>query len=550
MASEIDTNVNNYTVVELMTILGLDYPDEDAIIKESQKYIEKFELEGDEEMIQFFNDIQEALLEYAKNPEDGGYSFQPGVEQTNNWIQNQALRQDDPIQTSKITERKQKIDVYANQHVPMKREQLGINNNFNVDVAQDVLNPNLKNTTTRLINLDSQYRQVNAVNGESTDYVLDLNENILDVLSLRLYSFQIPYAWYTVDNAYNNTCFWISFRDADGNTLESVTISVEPGNYTTDDATNNRSICYAINASLASAGFTGFTSATPTNINPTNGKCTMNLNGGIYTSSSTGITYNISYTTMLTFFDPTTRLSCNTGSCKSPLYVNQTLGWLLGYRVPELIVNIDSGNIGTAIADFFGPKYLILVIDDYNQNHINSGLIGITEYSNYLKLPSYYSPDIPYVCTPAVPNGTNLLQNSEALGADPDAGTLVMEKYNATYNPTVTYIQSAPRTLTRTQLYAINQITKNNEKTTNYRTKSPTATDTFAIIPVKRSLNARIGDLYVDFGGSLQDNKRIYFGPVNLERLHVKLLDDKGNLLNLNGADWSITLITENLYQY
>ena len=549
MASQIDTNVENYSVVELMTILGLDYPDEDAIIDSSQKYIEKFELEENEEMVHFFNDVQEALLEYAKNPEDGGYAFQPNVEQTDNWIQNQALKQDDPVQTNKITERKQKIDVYANQHVPMKREQLGINNNFNVDVAQDSLNPNLTNTTSRLINLDSQYRQVNAINGESTDYVLDLNENIVDVLSLRLYSFQIPYAWYTVDNAYNNTCFWITFRDDSGNVLKSVTISVEPGNYTTDDALNNRSICYAINDSLTAAFFTGFSSVTPTNISVTNGKCIMNLIGGVYNNPYTSETYTVNENTLLTFFDPTTRLSCNTASCKSPLYVNQTLGWLLGYRVPEMLV-ISSGNIGTAIADFYGPKYLILVIDDYNQNHINSGLIGITEYNNNLKMPSYYSPDLPYVCTPAVPNGTNLLQNSQALGSDPDAGTLIMEKYNATFSPTVTYIQSAPRTLTQNQLYTINEIFKNNEKTTNYRTKSPTTTDTFAIIPIKRSLNAKIGDLYVDFGGSLQDNKRTYFGPVNLERLHIKLLDDKGNLLNLNGADWSITLMTENLYQY
>ena len=548
MASEIDTNIENYTVVELMTILGLDYPDEDAIIESSQEYIEKFELEDNEEMVKFFNDMQEALLEFAKNPEDGGYSFQPNTEQTDNWMENQALKQDDSNQTDKVTERKQKIDVYANQHVPMKREQLGVNNNFNVDVAQDVLNPNLKNTTNRLINLDSQYRQVNAINSESTDYVLDLNENIVDVISLRLYSFQIPYAWYTVDNAYNNTCFWISFRDTSGNTIVSVTISVEPGNYTTDEATNNRSICSAINDSLIAAGFFWSSETPPTNISAINGKCTMNLFGGTYYATN-GVEYTIDENTLLTFFDPTTRLSCNTGSCKSPLYVNQTLGWLLGYRVPEILV-VASGNIGTAVADFFGPKYLILVIDDYNQNHINSGLIGITEYSNYLKMPSYYSPDIPYICTPAVPYGTNLLENSEALGGDPDAGTLVMEKYNATYNPTVTYIQSAPRTLTQSQLYTINQINKNNEKTTNYRTRSPTATDTFAIIPVKRSLNAKIGDLYVDFGGSLQDNKRVYFGPVNLERLHLKLLDDKGNLLNLNGADWSITLITENLYQY
>jgi hypothetical protein len=109
---------------------------------------------------------------------------------------------------------------------------------------------------------------------------------------------------------------------------------------------------------------------------------------------------------------------------------------------------------------------------------------------------------------------------------------------------------TAPRTLTQSQLYTINEIMKNNEKTYNYKAKSPTTTDTFAIIPVKRSFNSKIGELYVDFGGSLQDNKRTYFGPVNLERLHVKLLDDKGNLLNLNGAEWSVTLISENLYQY
>jgi hypothetical protein len=54
----------------------------------------------------------------------------------------------------------------------------------------------------------------------------------------------------------------------------------------------------------------------------------------------------------------------------------------------------------------------------------------------------------------------------------------------------------------------------------------------------------------VEFSGSLQDNKRTYFGPVNIDRMRVRLLDDKGNILNLNGAEWSISIISENLYQY
>jgi hypothetical protein len=37
---------------------------------------------------------------------------------------------------------------------------------------------------------------------------------------------------------------------------------------------------------------------------------------------------------------------------------------------------------------------------------------------------------------------------------------------------------------------------------------------------------------------------------VNIERLRIKLLDENGNILNLNGADWSVTIIAEVLYQY
>ena len=109
-------------------------------------------------------------------------------------------------------------------------------------------------------------------------------------------------------------------------------------------------------------------------------------------------------------------------------------------------------------------------------------------------------------------------------------------------------VPSAPRTLTQSQLYTINQIIKNNDQNSNYRVRAPTTTDVFAIIPVKGGL--KLGDLYVELSGSLQDLKRTYFGPVDIERLRIRLLDDKGNLLNLNGSDWSIILISENLYQY
>jgi len=70
-----------------------------------------------------------------------------------------------------------------------------------------------------------------------------------------------------------------------------------------------------------------------------------------------------------------------------------------------------------------------------------------------------------------------------------------------------------------------------------------------AIIPVKSS-GVSTGTVLIELSGSLQDNIRTYFGPVNIERLAVKLINDKGYVLNLNGLDWAITLICDCLYQY
>jgi len=41
----------------------------------------------------------------------------------------------------------------------------------------------------------------------------------------------------------------------------------------------------------------------------------------------------------------------------------------------------------------------------------------------------------------------------------------------------------------------------------------------------------------------LLQNERIYFGP-DISRMRVVLRDDKGNIVNLNGADWSFSLIS------
>jgi len=546
----VDTNIENYTVSELLTILDLDAADPEQITEQADMYIKKFTNEKNPDMVTFFRDMKAELLNYADqlyNEEEDPITAELGSAkaQSDAWYENEDLKQKDPTQTRKITERKQKINVFNNPHVPMKREQLGVSNTFNVGIAQDVLNPNLKNTTSRIIVLDSQYRQSTNPSETASDYTLDLSEPLLNVLSLRLYSFSIPYTWYLIDKAYGNTCFWLTFVDDTGVPIISVKISIEPGNYT------NATMVTTLTASINTAGISTstissittipLTPSVPVYISPINGKLILNLYGATYK----GIVVN--ERTIITFFDVTSDLSCNS-QCASTMAVNQSLGWVLGYRVP--VENVKrNGNPAIAIPELYGPKYFILVIDDLNQNHINNGLIGITETSKVLKLPSYYSPDLPYICIPANPTGSNVYANSARLANDEDAGTLVMDKLNATYAASPRLLPSAPRTLTQPQLYSINEIIKNNERTYNYKLKSPVVSDTFAILPIKLG-NMRTGDVNVEFGGSMQDNRRVYFGPVNISRLRIKLLDDRGNIVNLNGCDWCVTIISENLYQY
>ena len=230
----------------------------------------------------------------------------------------------------------------------------------------------------------------------------------------------------------------------------------------------------------------------------------------------------------------------------------------MGYRVPNIYVIDGSGNTANSNLDLNGPKYLILVIDDYNQNHVNNGLVSITQLSNTLKLPTYYSPDMPYICTTPAQQGNNLNQllfeaNTQSLfdtqSTPTSNGLLIAGKYTQEYVNTQTILPSAPRTLTQSQLYTINEINKNRNNTTNYLSKSPTSSDILAMIPIKTS-GISTGTILVEFSGSLQDNIRNYFGPVNIDRMAVQLLDDKGNVINLNGTDWCVTLICECLYQY
>jgi hypothetical protein len=580
--TSIDTNVSNYTLSELLDIVGIENEDiqPDVIQEKTDQLIAKFKT-SHPNLAQFFQNVQFQLLAYAKGlepndvsgeDEDGdepgqdkiiveGFgtrnaNYPAGEEMVDEWYENQYLQQSDKNQVDKITDRKQQIELFGNPAVPMNRNQIATTDTYQVPVKQDSLNPNLANTISRFVNLDSQFRQyTNGIDSTATNYTLDLSDTLKDALSLALYSYQIPFSWYVIDDAYGNTCFWIH----DPVTNQYINVYVPPGNYT---ATTFQT---QLNASFLAAGITtpafgNLPVNSPVYYNENNGLITLHIYGGTYQDPlGQNPSFTITDACTIIFYDFTGVLDCRSVCLsKSNRFFNNTLGWIMGYRLPYVYVQ-QNGNSGSSVLDLNGTKYLILVVDDYNQNHVNNSLVSISQFSNVLKMPDYFSADIPYTCITPAQQGNNLQQIVDEVvlqsvfdnqTTDAQNGLLVAGKYQQEYVSRQQVLPSAPRTLTQSQIYTINEINKNNNNMTAYLSKAPTSADILAILPVKTSTGVPTGSLLVEFSGSLQDSIRTYFGPVNIDRMNVKLLDDKGNILNLNGNDWCVTLICKCLYQY
>ena len=545
-------DVNTYSVDELKELLGLSTEPDAYTLDDIEKHFwllmnkypglakNGFLGKAKERILKDLNMDPDATPETNEEPED-----------MKEWWSNQYLPNSNPLQNLKITDRKNKVKIFDDKngsHDTMKREQLSVLNSHPLLIAQDSLNPTLKNINQRLVVIDSQYRQNiapfsenTAAPSSSTDFTLDLSDPLTDTLSLKMYSYQIPYSWYVIDKNMGTSYFWV--KNLSTNIVYS--IAIDDGNYTKAELIT--AIQYKLDVVLNTiAPFNG--NNLDISYNQFNGKSCFVFDSSAALPDVEVIFYDTekynSYYDNVTVVNP---LGNQTGIGSTTMKINNNLGWILGYRpgddktlpivfsrivrpsvnykvVPAVSYpyNLANGLFSDGPIDTYGTRYLIVVLDDFNQNHLNNGLVNIVDTDTTLSVPDYFSPDLPNVCAP-----------------DPQLG--------GTLAPF--YVQSLPRKLTQAQVYSINQILDNRNTTYKYRTAGPTTTDVFAIIPLKKQ-RFDAGDTITELGSALMYNTRVYFGPVNISRMRVSLQDDKGNTLNLNGSDWSITLMAETLYQY
>jgi len=260
----------------------------------------------------------------------------------------------------------------------------------------------------------------------------------------------------------------------------------------------------------------------------------------------------------LVFYDTVSFVKCFVGAkgVQNTTW-DSTLGWILGYRnstyyklsSPDYsysynptdnnpspgIYSEDTDLIITIVGDTAVStnlyNYFLICLDDHNLNHLNDGLVTITGQDKSIPLPSYADRSS-FQCDPVL-------------------------KKQLTYNSNSVSSTDTNSQLTQKKLYAVSQIANSrNSKTSNILGgesansygRGPFSDDVFALIPMKLT-GMQNGSYFVEYGGTLQNNNRFYFGPVNIHRMSVKLISDKGNTVDLNGTNWSFSFLCQQLYK-
>jgi len=294
---------------------------------------------------------------------------------------------------------------------------------------QGTINPLNKRTLRQNINIDTRFRE-NYYTSMATNFHLDLPMRLTQVVSLQLSALELPTTFYAVSGVFGNNFCSIQI---DGQ--EPLIVTVPDGNYnylSLQTYINNFLSTQTINVAYQTIQFLS----------------DINTPGGTG-SGGTGkmvIAYSAASTTNFSISFQTDRYGNEDRQTPLPL----KLGWLMGFREGYYENNV--AYVSEGVIDLTGPKYIYLVVDDFN-NSVNDGFYGA---------------------------------------------------------------------------FTSSVLNKN--------------------ILARISLQGSVFSTFTQSNLLLVTTSRQYFGPVDIQKIQVQLLDEYGRILNLNNMDYSFCLTFQTIY--
>jgi hypothetical protein len=299
---------------------------------------------------------------------------------------------------------------------------------------QGTINPLNKRILRQNINIDTRFRE-NYYTSQSSNFHLDLPIRLTQVVSLQLSALELPSTFYSISKVFGNNFIVISLPTSSG--LDPLIITLPDGNYTyltLQDYINN---------------FLTTDPSVPVGSDYTKIQFLADINTPGGTGSGGSGKMVVGSTDGLVNFSlnfQTDRYGNEDKQTPLPL----KLGWLMGFREGYYENNVTY--VSEGVIDLLGPRYIYLVVDDFN-NNVSDGFYGAFTASILNK---------------------NILARITLQGS------------------------------------VFNVVTQNN------------------LLLVTTS--------------------RQYFGPVDIQKMQIQLLDEYGRILDLNNMDYSFCLSFQTIY--
>ena len=222
------------------------------------------------------------------------------------------------------------------------------------------INPLKKRRVKRALNIDSRFRD-NYYNTVSTDYNVKLPLSFEKVVEMELMHMELPLSFYGITKEKGNHFFWVKLS-IDG-VLEYFQVELEDGNYASSTITT------AIDNAMFDAynEVTGDNNITfSTTINTYSNKLTISATSDTVVITYMDLNFSCGYYENANSSDYHVMRSeyYNTNGGES---LQLKLGWVLGFRFSKYSSG-TSFHETEALFENPIPRYLYLVVDDYNNN--------------------------------------------------------------------------------------------------------------------------------------------------------------------------------------
>lgn len=422
MNTNFDLNIKNYTIKELEDLLELPSNYDESIIEIQETKLRQ-NIISDRSIIaitknntlDFINKVKKTLTEnLKKNLTQNTNVARLAKNWENIYSMDKTLKSSDVINSGSTNIIQRNVTPYG-QSSPS-------------EFYQGTINPLNKRILRQNINIDTRFRD-NYYTTTSSNFHVDLPLRLTQVVSLQLSALELPNTFYVISQVFGNNFFVLEISGE-----EPLVVTIPDGNY---DYLGLENYINNFLTTIAPAPYNLIKFVV--DANTPEGTGSSSGSGKMAVGSTTG-TQEFSINFLTDRYGNEDR--------QTPLPLK--LGWLMGFR--EGYYENNTTYISEGIVNLLGPRYIYLVVDDFN-NSVLDGFYGAF---------------------------TSSILNKNILA--------------------------------RISLQA---------SVFNYLSK-----DNFNLISTPRQ----------------------YFGPVDIQKLQIQLLDEYGRILNLNNMDYSFCLTFQTIY--